>query len=123
MVIREEIRKKEAQRWTGSFFPTALSLGGSIALSRRSDLGLTSALERLALVSSASFTISRKPYPTLASSSSTQTHRGHVTQLLFAALKNPLKLLSWKIVSLSCDGFLLKDDMSGRGFKKGQGEG
>lgn len=99
-----EIGKKnhgdEARRWTGSFLPTVLS-GGSIALSRRSDLGLTPALERLGLVSSASFTISRKLYPTLASSPSTQAHRGHVTQFLFAALRNPLKLLGWKIMSLS----------------------
>lgn len=39
---------------------------GSIALSPRSDLGLTPALEQLALVSSASVTISRKLSPTLA---------------------------------------------------------
>lgn len=64
---RKEEQADEARRWTGSFLPTVLSRG-SIALSGYSDLGLTSALERLASVSSASFTISRKLYPTLASS-------------------------------------------------------
>lgn len=116
---RIEEHADEARRWTESFLPAVLSRG-SIALSCSSDLGLTSALEQLASVSSASFTISRKLYPTV---SSTQAHTDHVTQLLFSAQRNPLKLLGWEIASPSCDGFLLKDDMSGKGFKGGRGWG
>lgn len=46
-------------------FTPLLCRPGSIALSCRSDLGLTPSIERLALVSLASFTISRKLYPAL----------------------------------------------------------
>lgn len=60
---------EKTQRWSLEMdwkFPLDCVVGRSIALSRCSDLGLTPALARLALVSSASFTISRKLYPTLA---------------------------------------------------------
>lgn len=64
---------------------------GSIALSPRSDLGLTPVLERLALVSSASVTISRKLYPMLPPPNPRLLYR-HTRVTLHAAFSNSVAL-------------------------------